>query len=90
MINKHMRCERYILYFLNYFNVPEDSYTLGTNTNNSICVIENCDGYLVFDNINNKIENETFVTNFFDVVRVIYERVVLSKSSKEKVLKIAN
>jgi len=90
MINKHIRCEKYILYFLNYFNIPEDSYTLGTNTNNSICVIENDDGYLVFDNINNKIENETFVTNFFDVVRVIYEKVVLSKLSKEKVLKIAN
>jgi len=88
MINKHIRCEKYILYFLKYFGVSEEDYTLGSTTNNSICVLDNEDGYLVFDVLNNQKKEEVFVNNFFDVVREIYKRTILTKLYKDKTLKL--
>lgn len=84
MINKHIRCEKYITHFLNYFNVSENTYTLGTTTNNSICVLECENGYLVFEVLNYQKQNEILVSNFFDVVREIYQRTNFKKNQEKK------
>ena len=76
------------MYYLNYFGVSEEDYTLGTITNNRICVLDNEDGYLVFDILNNQKKEEVFVNNFFDVVREIYKRTILTKLYQDKTLKL--
>ena len=49
MENKHIRCESYILYFLNYFEIPISEYSLGKIDNKKISVLEKDNGYLIYD-----------------------------------------
>ena len=86
MENKHIRCESYILYFLNYFEIPISEYSLGKIDNKKISVLEKDNGYLIYD-LNSQNEKQILVDNFFDVIRVIYKKVINKNQNSNKLIK---
>lgn len=77
-----IRCEDYIRYFLDYFSISKDNYSLGEILNNKICVIDQDNGYLVFTVTNNEALDKVYVDNFFDVVRLVYQKDMIKNTKK--------